>query len=103
MILLKQIKLNLLSGVSYEKACPMKQIDKDTIEFTGSAYSLIEIYDRIIGCPDLIGRVKCSVRREDLIPNFVTNPIDRFIRECGTCMVKDNSTYTIRFKRVFNM
>ena len=90
----------MLSGVSYEKACPMKQVDPDTIEFTGSAYSLIGIHDRIMNCQDLDGIVECNMKREDLIPKFITNPIDRFIRECGTCIVKDLSSYTIQFHRI---
>lgn len=98
MVLLK-VRSNLLSGVSYERACPMKQIDQDTIEFTGSAYSLIGIYNRIMECEDL-GIVECSMKRDDLIPDFVVNPIDRFIRECGTCIVKDLSSYTIQFHRI---
>lgn len=76
----------------------MKQIDQQTIEFSGSAYSLIGIYDRIMGCHDI--KVECSLKREDLIPSFVINPIDRFIKENGTCLVKDLSSYTIQFKKV---
>lgn len=95
-----KIKLlfDLLSGVSYEKACPMKQIDQNTIEYKGSAYSLLGIYDKIMGCKDL--KVECSMKKEDLIPNWVLNPIDRFIREKGTSIIKDLSKYTIRFTRV---
>lgn len=39
---------DLLLGVSYEKACPMKTIDDDTIEYEGNAYSLLGIYDKIM-------------------------------------------------------
>ena len=76
----------------------MKMIDDNTIEFTGNAYSMIRMYDRIMRCKDF--KVECSVRREDLIPNFVNHPIDRFIREKGTNIVKDLSSYTVQFKRV---
>ena len=95
-----KIKLlfDLLSGVSYEKACPMKQIDQDTIEFRGNAYSLIDIYDRIMNCKDFI--VECNINREELIPKFIEDPIDRFIKENGTCIVKDISKYTIQFHRI---
>lgn len=89
---------DLLSGVSYERAVTLKQIDNDTIEYTGTSYSLIGLYDKIMNCPDL--NVECSMNREDLVPNFITNPIDRFIREKGTCMIKDISKYTIRFHRI---
>lgn len=95
-----RIKLlfDLLSGVSYERAVTLKQIDDDTIEYTGNSYSLVGLYDKIMGCPDL--NVECSMRREDLIPNLVTDPIDRFIRENGTCVIKDLSKYTIQFHRI---
>ena len=95
-----KIKLlfDLLAGDAYERAMPMKMIDKDTIEFTGNAYSMIKMYDKIMGCKDL--KVECSMKREDLIPNFVKNPIDRFIREKGTNIVKDLSSYTVQFKRI---
>lgn len=89
---------DLLLGVSYEKACPMKMIDENTIEYKGSAYSLLGIYDKIMNCPDL--KVTCNMRREELIPKFVTDPIDRFIREKGTCIVKDLSKYTIQFYKI---
>ena len=95
-----RIKLlfDLLSGVSYEKACPMKQIDENTIEYKGSAYSLLAIYDRIMNCKDL--KVECNVSRDSLVPKWITNPMDRFIRENGTSIVKDISKYTIQFKRL---
>lgn len=89
---------DLLLGVSYEKACPMKTIDDDTIEYEGNAYSLLGIYDKIMNCPDL--KVKCSMERSELIPKFVEDPIDRFIQEKGTCIVKDLSKYTIQFRKV---
>lgn len=89
---------DLLSGVSYERAVTLKQIDEDTIEYTGNSYSLIGLYDRIMGCKDL--NVICNMKREDLIPDLITDPIDRFIREKGTCIIKDLSKYTIQFHRI---
>jgi len=89
---------DLLLGVSYEKACPMKTIDDNTVEYKGSAYSLLGIYDKIMNCPDL--NVECSMRREDIIPEFIKDPIDRFICEKGTCIVKDLSKYTIQFHKL---
>lgn len=95
-----KIKLlfDLLLGVSYEKACPMKMIDDNTIEYKGNAYSLLGIYDKIMNCPEL--KVECSVKREELVPEFITDPIDRFIREKGTCIVKDVSKYKIQFHKL---
>ena len=76
----------------------MKMIDENTIEFTGNAYSMVKMYDKIMNCKDL--KVECNMRREDLVPQFVQHPIDRFIREKGTNIVKDLSSYTVQFKRV---
>lgn len=89
---------DLLSGVSYERAVTLKQIDEDTIEYKGSSYSLIGLYDRIMECKDI--KVECSMKREDIVPNFITNPINRFIKEKGTCIIKDTSKYTIQFHRI---
>ena len=87
-----------MAGDAYERAMPMKMIDDNTIEFTGNAYSMVRMYDKIMGCKDL--KVECSMKREDLIPKFVQNPIDRFIKEKGTNIVKDLSSYTVQFKRI---
>ena len=38
---------DLLSGYSYETAKEMKQIDEDTIEYKGDAFSILKIYDKI--------------------------------------------------------
>lgn len=90
---------DLNCGISYERATELKQIDEDTIEFSGSAYQLLSLYDKLMNHKDLI-QVECSVKREDLIPQFVTNPIERFILEKGTSMIKDLSKYTIQFHKV---
>lgn len=95
-----KIKLlfDLLVGPSYESAAPMTTIDDNTIEFTGNAYGLGKLYDKIMRCPDI--RVECDTPRESLVPNFINHPIDRFIREGGTSIIKDTSKYTIRFKKL---
>ena len=90
---------DLLIGTAYNSALTINQKDDDTIEMTGDAYSLLSLYDRLMGFPELI-QVECNVKREDLIPQFVTNPIERFILEKGTSMIKDLSNYTIQFHKV---
>lgn len=92
------LKFDLLGGVSYERACPLKQIDNNTVEVSGSAYQLIGLYDKLMNNDEI--QVKCSVKKEDLIPQFVTNPIERFILEKGTSIIKDLSNYTIQFHKV---
>lgn len=90
---------DLLIGTAYNSAQTINQIDDNTIEMTGDADSLLSIYDRLMGFPDIV-KVECSVKREDLVPQFVTNPIERFILEKGTSMIKDLSNYTIQFRKI---
>ena len=94
-----KIKLlfDLLCGDSYERAMDMKNLDDQTIQFTGSAYSMKKMYDKIMNSGL---NVVCDTKYEDLIPEWVTDPIDRFIREKGTCIIKDTSSYTVQFKKV---
>lgn len=89
---------DLLAGDSYERAMEMKQIDKNTIEFSGNAYSMLKMYDKIMGCKDL--KVECDTKRENLIPQWITHPIDRFLREKGTNIIKDVSKYKVQFKKL---
>jgi hypothetical protein len=51
-----------------------------------------------MNCKDLV--VECDTKREDLIPNWVENPMLNFILEKGVNMFKDLSQYTIRFKKL---
>ena len=89
---------DLLAGDAYECAMPMKTIDDNTIEFTGSAYSMIRMYNKIMNSKEL--NVECSVKPEDLVPNWVVDPVLRFIMEKGTCLRKDISSYTIQFRKL---
>lgn len=89
---------DLLAGESYERALQLETVDNNTIEFTGSAYSILGLYDKIMNCPDI--KVECSMKREEIVPNFITDPVDRFIREKGTSIIKDVSKYTVQFKRI---
>ena len=89
---------DLLAGTAYESAMPMKTIDDNTIEFTGSAYSMIRMYNKIMNCKEL--NVECSVKPEDLVPNWVVDPILRFIMEKRTCLRKDISSYTVQFRKL---
>ena len=93
-----RLLFDLLAGDAYERAMEMKMIDDNTIEFTGNAYSMVKMYDKIMNCPTL--KVQCDTKREDLIPKWVTDPIDRFIKEKGTNIIKDLSSYTVRFTKV---
>jgi hypothetical protein len=95
-----RLLFDLLVGYSYERATTLKTIDKDTIEFTGSAYQIIGLYDKIMSCTDTIS--ECDKTREEIIESaeFVDDCIKRFILENGCNMVKDLSNITVRFHRV---
>lgn len=93
-----RLTFDLLAGESYERALQLNTIDENTVEFTGSAYNILGLYDKIMNCPDM--KVECSMKREDIIPNYITDPIDRFIREKGTSVIKDVSKYKVQFKKV---
>lgn len=90
---------DLLAGYSYETAKEMKQVDKDTIEFSGDAYSILKIYDKIMSCRSI--KVQCDKTRKWIEEQkmMITDPIDRFIREEGCNMTKDISNITVRFHR----
>ena len=91
---------DLLAGYSYELAAPLKQIDPDTIEFSGSAMSLVKIYDKLMRCENI--KVECDTERDQILSqvNLVDDPYYRFILEGGCNMTKDLSNLTIRFHRV---
>lgn len=93
-----RMTFDLLAGESYERAVQLDTINNNTIEFTGSAYSILGLYDKIMNCPDI--KVECSMKREEIVPNFITDPVDRFIREKGTSIIKDVSKYTVQFRRI---
>lgn len=85
-------------GESYESAVQVDTLSDTEIEFTGSAYSLTLLYDKIMNCPTI--KVQSSLSRDELIPNYVTSCIARLIDEKGTSMVKDKSKYTIKFTKL---
>ena len=89
---------DLLAGTGYESAMPMKVIDDNTIEFTGSAYQLTSLYERLMDCPDI--QVQVDKSKEELVPMWIEDPVQRFLMEKGTCVWKDVSSYTVQFKKL---
>ena len=90
---------DLLSGCSYESAKEMKQIDDDTIEYSGDASSILLIYDKIMNCREL--NPECDMTRDQIVQSIqlVDDPYYRFILEGGCNMTKDLSNITVRFHR----
>ena len=89
---------DLLVGYSYELANTLVQIDPNTVEFTGSALSVLKLYDKIMQCSF---PVSSSMGREEIERSidYCRDPYDRFIREEGCSMVKDLSSITVRFHK----
>lgn len=94
-----RLLFDLLAGYSYETAKELKQLDDDTIEFKGDAYSLLKIYDKIMNCESL--HADCNMSREDIVNSMslITDPYARFIMEEGCNMTKDTSKIVLRFHR----
>ena len=76
----------------------MKQITDDIVEFKGNARSILMIMDRMDECPGL--KYETNISRDQIIPNYMTNPMLRFIDEKGASMVKDTSKYVIQFRKL---
>ena len=70
----------------------------DIVEFKGNAHSILQIMDRMNECPGLV--YETSIPREEIIPNYMTNPMLKFIDERGCSMVKDKSKYKVQFKKL---
>ena len=94
-----RLLFDLLSGCSYETAKELKQLDENTIEFSGDAYSLLKMYDKIMACKKL--NVTCDKTREEIEGSMqlVTDPYYRFILEGGGNMTKDVSNITVKFMK----
>lgn len=90
---------DLLAGYSYETAKEMKKIDDNTVEFSGDAFSILKIYDKVMACRSF--KVECDMTREEIEAQkqMIDDPIDRFIREQGCNMTKDISSIKVKFHR----
>lgn len=90
---------DLLVGVNYENAVMLNQIDKNNIWIKGNAESLLGIYNKLTTESNL--NYEFSIEKDKLIPNYITNPVERFVRSEGnTCMDLDDSEYELKITRV---
>lgn len=85
-------------GASYQDSCEMKSISDDIVEFSGNAMSILRIMDKMNECPGL--KYETDKPREEIVPNYITHPMLRFIDERGVSLVKDVSKYKIQFKKL---
>lgn len=85
-----KLLFDLLLGTNYEDASPVKVLDEDTIEFSGLASQILSLYDKIMGSNPEAG-IECNMTRDEIGSEikYVDDPIERFILEGGTCLIKD--------------
>ena len=88
----------LYVGVAYQRSAEVKQIDDNTIEMEASAYIINGILEKIDNESHLI--VETSIPRDQIVPNFIENRFDRFIREEGCSVVMDTSKYKVQIKKI---
>ena len=85
-------------GVTYNDVTLLKAIDSKTVELTGTARALKMIANSMDECSELVYETDIPVM--ELQENYITHPIDRFIREKGCSMVLDKSEFTVRFHKL---
>lgn len=95
-----RLLFDLLVGFGYESACPLKQIDENTIEFSGPASNIILIYDKIMKCKHI--KVECNKTREEIMDSrkMITDPYYRTILESGCSIEKDTSDIKVQFHKL---
>lgn len=89
---------DLLIGVTYQDAAELKVISPDIIELKGNARTLQMIVESMNECPGL--KYEINMPLESIVPNYIQDPMDRFIREKGCSMVMDTSSYSVQFKKL---
>ena len=85
-------------GVTYSDVTLLKAIDSKTVELTGTARALKMIANSMDECPKL--EYETNIPVMELQENYITHPIDRFIREKGCSMILDKSEFTVRFHKL---
>lgn len=93
-----KLLFDLEIGSTYQDSCSMKSISDDIVEFSGNARSLLMIIDRMREDP--LCKFETDVPIESIVPDYVVDPFDRFIREKGCSMVMDVSKYKVQFKKL---
>ena len=95
-----KLVFDMLVGTTYQDACDMKQIDDRTISFSGNAHSILRILDKLDEVPEKV-RYHTDIPREQIIPEYVEDAMERFIKEKGTSLIKDDSYYTVKLYKDF--
>ena len=85
-------------GVTYHDVTLLKAIDSKTVELTGTARALKMIVNSMDECSELVYETDVPVM--ELQENYITHPVDRFIREKGCSMVLDKSEFVVKFHKL---
>lgn len=90
---------DLFVGANYDDCCLAVQKAQDTVEISGSNDAILKILNKL----DEAGvEYALNKDRRDIIPEYVENPIERFIRSSvNTCIQLDISENTVEIK--FNL
>jgi hypothetical protein len=95
-----KLVFDMLVGTTYQDACDMKQIDDRTISFSGNAHSILRILDKLDEVPEKV-RYHTDIPREQIIQEYIEDAMERFIKEKGTSLIKDDSYYTVKLYKDF--
>lgn len=69
---------DLFIGANYNDCCLMEQLAQDTVKISGTSSDILKILYKL----DESGvEYQLSIDRRDLVPEYVSNPIERFIRD----------------------
>ena len=89
-----KLVFDMLVGTTYQDACDMRQIDDNAISLSGNAHSILRILDKLDEVPEKV-RYHTDIPRDQIIPNYVNDAMERFVKEKGTSLIKDESYYTV--------
>ena len=89
---------DILIGTSYHDACEMKQISSDVVQLKGNARSHLLILERLDHCDGL--RYEIDIPRDQIIPDYINDPMHRFMIDKGVSFFIDKSNYTINYKKL---
>lgn len=85
-------------GIDYGDMLSLSQPEPDVIQLKGKGSVLLEMIRRIYEESDL--KVEIDTPLEQIQPDWIEDPIDRFIDDRQCCMIKDKSEYSVKIKRI---
>lgn len=89
---------DLMVGIDYENAAEMKMIDDKTLQLSGNAHTLLGILNKIRDESNL--KIEIDTPVDQIVPNYIQDPMQRFVLEEGTSVIMDKSNYTIKLREI---